>query len=137
MREGRTRPRACRSVGMKKTKVQWLKKPAKRDYPAALSYLSLILKPQAAKKAVNELKRAKMSLFAAKDIFRASAVPMLGSGDSHVEKYRSQIKHRQPISPLLLCRDPRLGKVVIADGYHRLCAVYTFDEAAEIPCRII
>jgi len=26
--------------------------------------------------------------------------------------------------------------VIIADGYHRLCAVYTFDENAMIPCKI-
>jgi hypothetical protein len=122
---------------MKKTKVHWLEKPAKHDYPAALAYLNLILKPRAAQKAVNKLKRTKMTTFAAKDIFRASEVPLLGSGDSHVEKYRSQILRSQPISPVLLCRNPRLGKLIIADGYHRLCAVYTFDEAADIPCKII
>jgi hypothetical protein len=122
---------------MKKTKVHWLDKPAKRDYPAALAYLNLIFTPRVAQKAVDKLKRTKMAAFAAKDIFRASEVPMLGRGDSHVEKYRSQIKRKRPISPVLLCRDPRLGKLIIADGYHRLCAVYTFDEAADIPCKII
>jgi hypothetical protein len=25
---------------------------------------------------------------------------------------------------------------VVADGYHRLCAVYSFDEDAVIPCKI-
>ena len=29
------------------------------------------------------------------------------------------------------------GKVVIADGYHRLCAVYSYDEDAVIPCKIV
>jgi len=28
------------------------------------------------------------------------------------------------------------GKVVIADGYHRLCAVYAGDEDASIPCKL-
>jgi len=28
------------------------------------------------------------------------------------------------------------GKVIIADGYHRLCAVYSYDENAVIPCKI-
>jgi hypothetical protein len=37
----------------------------------------------------------------------------------------------------LLCRDRDHGKPIIADGYHRLCAVYTFDEDAMIPCRIV
>ena len=39
--------------------------------------------------------------------------------------------------PLLLLRDEPNGKVVIADGYHRLCAAYGFDEDALIPCKIV
>ena len=39
--------------------------------------------------------------------------------------------------PFLLVRDTVNGKVVIADGYHRLCAVYSFDEDALIPGKII
>ncbi len=29
------------------------------------------------------------------------------------------------------------GKVVIADGYHRLCAVYSYDGDSVIPCKIV
>jgi hypothetical protein len=36
----------------------------------------------------------------------------------------------------LLIRDPGNGKAIIADGYHRLCAVYSYDENAVIPCKI-
>jgi hypothetical protein len=122
---------------MKKPKIQWLDKPAKHDYPAALLYLGLISKPRSAQKAVAKLKQAKITAHAAKDIFRASALPLLGGGDAHVEKYRAQIMRGQAISPLLLCRDPRHGKLIIADGYHRLCAVYTFDAEAQVPCKII
>src|SRR5450755_152786 len=122
---------------MKKMKVRWLDEPAKHDYPAALAYLNLVLPPPDAQRAVKKLKRAKMTVFAAKDIFRAAEVPMLDPDDSDVQKCRSQIRRKQPISPVLLCRDARLGKVIIADGYHRLCAVYTFHESADIPCKII
>ena len=48
-----------------------------------------------------------------------------------------KIKSGSEVSPLLLARDPANGKVVIADGYHRLCAVYTFDEDAIISCKIV
>jgi hypothetical protein len=41
------------------------------------------------------------------------------------------------MSPLLLVRDQANGKLTIADGYHRLCAVYGFDEDALIPCKIV
>jgi hypothetical protein len=122
---------------MKKTKIKWLGKPQKRDYPAARSYLSLLLQPKLAKAVVEKLKRAQITEFAAKDIFRASALPLLSNGNSHVERYRQLIILREPLSPLLLWRDAAHGNLVIADGYHRLCAVYTFDEYAVIPCQIV
>ncbi len=33
-------------------------------------------------------------------------------------------------------RATELGKLIVADGYHRLCAVYSIDEDALIPCQI-
>ena len=37
----------------------------------------------------------------------------------------------------LLARDARTNKLIIADGYHRLCAVYMLDEDAVIPYKIV
>jgi hypothetical protein len=122
---------------MKKAKIGWRRKPQKHDYPSAESFLSLLLQPKVAKAVVEKLKRAEIKEFAAKDIFRASRLPLLGRSTSHVKKYRRLIILKVPLSPLLLCRDTSHGKVIIADGYHRLCAVYTFDEDAVIPCQII
>src|ERR1700735_4999199 len=122
---------------MKKTKINWLNKPQKRDYPAAQEYLSLLFEPRAAMKIVDKLKRAKITEYAAKDIFRASGLSLLGVSNSHVEKDRAQIIINEALSPLLLCRAKGHGRLIIADGYHRLCAVYTFDEDAMIPCRIV
>jgi hypothetical protein len=62
---------------------------------------------------------------------------LLGIGNSHVKKDQQKIESGRAVSPLLLTRDPANGKAVIADGYHRLCAVYSFDEDALIPCRIV
>mgnify|MGYP003344459168 FL=1 len=73
--------------------------------------------------------------FKAKDIFRASSLSLLGISNSHVEKDRRKIARGKALSPILLVRQS--GKVVIADGYHRLCAVYGFDEDAPIPCKIV
>lgn len=39
--------------------------------------------------------------------------------------------------PMLLLRDGSHGKVIVTDGYHRLRAVYGFDEDAWIPCRMV
>ena len=118
-------------------KIKWFDKPQKHDYPAAASYLSLMMDSAAAKKAADKLKKAKMSEFAAKDIFRSSGLSLLGISDSHVEKDRAQIARDEKLSPLLLYRDKTNGRLIIADGYHRLCAVYKFDEDAMIPCKIV
>ena len=120
----------------KKFKIKWLSKPEEHDYPAALSYLSLIYDEKTAASLVKKLKKAPMSEFKAKDIFRASGLSLLGVSNSHVKKDQKKIQSGCEVSPLLLIRDSAKGKVVIADGYHRLCAVYSFDEDAVIPCKI-
>jgi hypothetical protein len=121
---------------MKRNIYKWLKKPEEQDYPAALSYLSLLYDKRTAKACVKKLKRASASEFKAKDIFRASALPLLGAGNTHVQKDRQRIVSGRALSPLLLIRDSANGKVIIADGYHRLCAVYSYNEDAVIPCQI-
>jgi disulfide oxidoreductase YuzD len=90
-----------------------------------------------AKAVVAKLKDAEMTAFAAKNIFRASGLSLLGVSNSHVEKDIATIVADEKLSPLLLFRDRVAGKLVIADGYHRLCAVYKFDEDARIPCKIV
>jgi hypothetical protein len=120
----------------KKCQIKWLSKPEEHDYPAALSYLSLLYDQRTATAHVKNLKRASISQFKAKDIFRASGLSLLGISNSHVKKDRQKIQSGQALSPLLLIRDQANGKVIIADGYHRLCAVYSFDEDALIPCKI-
>jgi hypothetical protein len=121
---------------MKSAEIRWLAKPEDHNYPAALSYLSLIRDESEAKSLVARLRRAPVSHFKAKDIFRASGLSLLGVSNSHVEKDRRKIKNGKELSPVLLVRDRTNGKVVIADGYHRLCAVYSLDEDALIPCKI-
>ena len=118
-------------------KCKWLKTPEAHDYPAASSYLRLIYSDLEVSRLLQKLRKAKMSLFKAKDIFRASGLPLLGISNKHVEKDKKKILDGKDLSPLLLVRDARHRKVVIADGYHRLCAVYSFDEDAEIPCKIV
>lgn len=120
----------------KQTKIRWRHTPQRHDYVAAASYLSLTLGEKVAKGVSRELERAEMSEFAAKDIFRASGLSLLGVSNSHVEKDRARIIGHKRLSPILLFRDKTAGKLAIADGYHRLCAVYTFDEDAMIPCKI-
>ncbi|MGH8751548.1 MAG: hypothetical protein ACREUV_07565 [Burkholderiales bacterium] len=117
--------------------IKWLSKPEKHDYPAAESYLSLIYGKRTVADLVKQLGRAPISKFKAKDIFRASGLSLLGISNSHVQKDRRKILAGHKLSPLLLVRDKKNSRVIIADGYHRMCAVYAFDEDALIPCKIV
>ena len=120
----------------KRIHIKWLKEPQPHDYPAAESYLSLLYDERTTRAHVAALKRARVSTFKAKDIFRASGLSLLGVSNSHVEADRQKIRNGERLSPLLLLRDTRNGRLIIADGYHRLCGVYSFDEDAVIPCKI-
>ena len=120
----------------KEIEIKWLSQPEEQDYPAALSYLSLLYDEETAASHVNKLKRASITEFKAKDIFRASGLSLLGISNAHVKKDQQKIESKRELSPLLLVRDSASGKVVIADGYHRLCAVYSYNEDAVIPCKI-
>ena len=117
--------------------ITWLSQPEKHDYPAAQSFLSLLYRKPQARTYVRQLRETPVSEYQAKDIFRASGLSLLGLSNSHVERDRHKITSWQAVSPLLLIRDPVHGKVLIADGYHRLCAVYSYDEDAIIPCKIV
>jgi len=116
-------------------KTHWLPFPDEHDYPAAESYLSLLMPPHIADSIVEQLRGGPMYVFKAKDIFRASRLPLLGVSNSHVQKNIEKIKSEKKLSPVLLVRAD--DGLIVADGYHRVCAVYTFDEDALIPCKII
>lgn len=117
--------------------ISWLEEVEAHDYPAAESYLRLIYDDKKVQKIVKSLRKAEIVEFKAKDIFRASSLSLLGVSNSHVEKDSKKIASGTALSPLLLVRDPLLGKVVIADGYHRMCAIYLVNEDALIHCKIV
>jgi len=121
----------------KKSKKRWLSEPEKHDYPAAESYLTLLYDEKNAAKYAKTLSRAPMTSFAAKDIFRASQLPLLGNNQFARPQNHMAIAAGKKLSPLLLVRDPSHWKLVIADGYHRMCAVYLFDEDTPVPCKIV
>lgn len=114
--------------------IKWLAQPEDQDYPAALSYLSLHYDERRAAALVELLRTAPLATFKAKDIFRASRLPLLGISNHHVQHNRSKIADGKALSPLLLVRGERL---IVADGYHRLCAVYGQNEDIDIHCKIV
>jgi hypothetical protein len=113
----------------------WKDKPEDEDFPAALSYLSLLVGLDTAKKLAKALRKQKLLVhFAAKDILRASGLPLLAANDSEVFSDFEKIKHGEKLSPVLLVHGVPLW---VADGYHRVCVSYHLDEKEPVPCRIV
>lgn len=117
--------------------IHWLADVEEHNYTAAESYLGILHTEAKVAEMISGLKDANLVQFKAKDIFRASQLPLLGVSNLHVEKNREKIRAGKYLSPILLVRDSQNGKVVIADGYHRMCAIYEFNEDAFIQCKII
>jgi hypothetical protein len=113
----------------------WKDEPEAEDYPSARSYLSLLVGPDAATKLVKALRKQKgLTHFAAKDILRASGLPLLPADDSEVSADLEKIKLHTKLSPVLLVEGVPLW---VADGYHRVCVSYHLDEKELVPCRIV
>jgi hypothetical protein len=119
--------------------AHWKNEPDDHDYPAAADYLSLILPDAAVGAAVAALRAAPLSHRKAKDLLRASALPLLASDNVHVGKDLTKVNKGVPLSPVLLLRGSldRGLPLTVADGYHRICASHHLDEDADIPCRIV
>ena len=121
------------------TVVSWLIEPEEHDYPAAGDYLGLIAGPDVVTVLVDGLRRTQNVHRKAKDILRASGLPLLPTDNAHVASDLKKIRKAQPLSPILLMRgDVTANRAAqIADGYHRVCASYHIDENTDIPCRIV
>jgi len=118
--------------------ARWLAEPEDHDYPAAASYLSLLVSPAGVDALVAALKAAKPVTFKAKDILRAAGLALLPVDNAHVASDLKKIKMGKALSPVLLVRgDLATGVALqVADGYHRLCASYHTDENTDVPCRV-
>jgi hypothetical protein len=113
----------------------WQDQPEEKDFVAARTYLSLLLDPKQAKKLARTLEQSsELEHFMAKDILRASGLALLPTDNHEVAKDLSKVKAGTKLSPVLLVRGTPLW---VADGYHRVCASYSLDEDAAIPCRIV
>jgi hypothetical protein len=117
----------------------WMDEPEAHDYQAARDYLSLLLDAKQAATLAGQLRRARLVRRKAKDILRASNLTVLPKDNPYVINDLKKVRKGKPLSPVLLVRgDIRRGiPLVIADGYHRVCASWYIDESAEIPCRVV
>jgi hypothetical protein len=116
------------------TSEHWQDEPEAQDFPAAESYLSLLVGPAAAARLAKALRKEKtLQHYAAKDILRAAGLALLDPDDSEVTADLNKVKAGKKLSPVLLVHGVPLW---IADGYHRVCASYHLNEKTPVPCRI-
>ena len=123
---------------MTKPKLKWSEKEEGDDFEAAFKFLSLLCSDRKARALVKSLRESKPLEHAAKDLLRAAELPLLPRDDPHVDEDLKRIQKAKPLAPVLLISgDAASGlPLIVADGYHRICAVVYFDESAPVRCRI-
>lgn len=112
------------------SEVKWKNKPEDHDYPAAESYLTLVFGVDKARSIVERLQKQDIVKFKAKDILRASGYSLLPVSNTAVQKDLAKIKNGTELSPVLLVNDGH--RVHIADGFHRVTALYYHDENSTV-----
>jgi hypothetical protein len=80
-----------------------------------------------------------VSTFLVKDLLRASRLLLLPTENYHVKKDLKKAKQGILLSPVLLVRRDVDGDrpLIIADGYHRICASYYLDEDAAVLAHLV
>jgi hypothetical protein len=127
------------NTAMAKQKLVWKKKPEAEDYAGALNFIMLLYSPAKCAGLIKSLRTAKTVERAAKDLLRASQLPLLPRDEPHVDADMKRIRKRKPLAPVLLIRGEMTRGIplTVADGYHRICASYYYDESVPIPCRMV
>lgn len=116
--------------------VRWLLQPKAHNYPAAASYLALIYRPDVVDRLIDELRVSPITTFRAKDIVRASGHTMLTISNQHVADNLDKIRRGIELSPVLLVRVSSQHTVLIADGFHRVSALYIYGEDIDVHAKI-
>jgi fermentation-respiration switch protein FrsA (DUF1100 family) len=117
----------------------WKNEPEEHDFPAAADYLRLLFTPDEVESLVEALRSAETVHGKAKDLLRASRLPLLSDDNEHVKNDLEKVAAGKHLSPVLLVRGRADANVplTVADGYHRICASYHLDENADVPCRVV
>jgi len=124
---------------MAKEKPAWKKEPEQTDYAAAAEFLSLLFRKSRVKSLVRALREAPITERSAKDLLRASGLPLLPPDEASVKGDLKKIAKGKPMSPVLLvCGDMSKGlPLIVADGYHRICAVCHHDEFSPVATQMV
>ena len=122
-----------------KKKTIWGHKVGERDFGAAQRYLALLFTQDEAAHLIRSLRAASFTEYPAKDLLRASQTHLLDKDNSEVAKDLKKIKKGKKLVPVLLVRgDGNYGATLtIADGYHRICASWLWDEECPVAAYVV
>lgn len=115
--------------------ILWLPDVEPDDYTAAQNYLSILLDPARAVKAVAKLQGSIVTTRRANDLLRACHREPMDRDDIGVRHVLDAIAVGKPLSPVLVVSFAHGGD--IADGYHRVCAAYHLHPFTDVPCRLV
>jgi hypothetical protein len=112
--------------------------PQQHDFEAAANYVSLLSKidRHAFIKAMID---GDTEHHPAKDLIRASREPLLEADNEHVQRDLQKVHDGHELSPVIIVRGQFADNrpMIIADGYHRVCAAYWVSEDAIVKCRVV
>jgi hypothetical protein len=94
----------AKSWVMSEPREHWKNEPEAHDYPAAADYLELLLPRPDANRLVAALGKAETVHKKAKDLNRASGLPILPPDNPHVAQDLKKVSKGQKLSPVLLVR---------------------------------
>lgn len=115
--------------------IAWMDSPQGHDYDAAHDYLTLLFDGDRVRKMVKKLRKGELKQRKAKDIIRASGLPLLPIDNPHVARNLAKARSGKQLSPVLLVRTG--FTLLIADGYHRACAAYYASEDTTVACVLV
>jgi hypothetical protein len=123
----------------KRQRLKWRRRPQAADLDAASKFLALVNSASQTKALIGALRRNEVVHHAAKDLLRASGLPLLARDEPQVAADLKRVRKGKPLSPvLLIAGDMGAGiPLTVADGYHRICAVCYFNEDAPVSCRLV
>ena len=116
--------------------ITWQDDANPDDYEAAGHYLALVDNQKNIDKTLADLKAGTIVEYKATDLLRAAQLIVPKADDRPTREQIKKIKHGEPVSPVLLVRVPALRKVIVADGFHRICAAYRIDPDVVLHCKL-
>ena len=116
--------------------ITWQDDANPDDYEAAGHYLALVDNQKNIDKTLADLKAGTIVEYKATDLLRAAQLIVPKADDRPTREQIKKIKHGEPVSPVLLVRVPALKKVIVADGFHRICAAYRIDPDVMLHCKL-